>query len=120
MQKEFFLHVIQNTFFEILLPKTTLITVGNMYIPPSKTNFLERMAFEKIDIDQKDIYILDDLNINIYCNNRYIIRDYNTISSKFLSDDVSQMCAINVGMFHHQLIFSTINICIIRVVSLSI
>ena len=114
MQKEFFLHVIQNTFFEILLPKTTTITVRNMYIPPSQTNFLETLAFEKIDIDKRDIYILDNLNINIYRNNRYIIRDDNTISSKFLSDGVSQKCAINVGMFHHQLIFSTRNIFIIK------
>ena len=114
MQKEFFLHVIQNTFFETLLPKTTTITVRNMYIPPSQTNFLETLAFEKIDIDKRDIYILDNLNINIYRNNRYVIRDDNTISSKFLSDDVSQKCAISVGMFHHQLIVSTRNICIIK------
>ena len=58
-----------------------------MYRSPSQTNFLEmlNMSFEKFDIDKKEIYILDNFNINIYHNNRYIICDDNMISSKFLS-----------------------------------
>ena len=58
-----------------------------MYRPPSQTNFLEilNMTFEKVDVGEKEIYILGDFNINIYHNNRYIVRDENTISSKFLS-----------------------------------
>ena len=61
-----------------------------MYRSPSQTNFLEmlNMSFEKFDIDKKEIYILDNFNINIYHNNRYIICDDNMISSKFLSQDV--------------------------------
>ena len=61
-----------------------------MYRPPSQTNFLEilNMTFEKVDVDKKEIYILGDFNINMYHNNRYIVRDDNTISSKFLSHDV--------------------------------
>ena len=61
-----------------------------MYRPPSQTNFLEilNMTFEKVDIDKKEIYILGDFNINMYHNNRRIVRDDNTISSKFLSHDV--------------------------------
>ena len=60
-----------------------------MYRPPSQTNFLEilNMTFEKVDVDKKEIYILGDFNINMYHNNRYIVRDDNTISSKFLSHD---------------------------------
>ena len=52
-----------------------------MYRPPSQTNFLEilNMTFEKVDIDKKEIYILGDFNINMYHNNRYIVRDDNTI-----------------------------------------
>ena len=71
-----------------------------MYRPPSQTNFLEilNMTFEKIDIDKKEIYILGDLNINIYHNNRYIACDDDTISSKFLSHDVKnyhQFCMMH-------------------------
>ena len=58
VQKNFFPNVIENIFFEILLPKTTPITVRVMYRPPSQTNFLEilNMTFEKVDIDKKEIY----------------------------------------------------------------
>ena len=81
VQKDFFPNVIENIFFEILLPKTSPITVGIMYRPPSQTNFLEilNMTFEKVDVDKKEIYILGDFNINMYHNNRYIVRDDNTI-----------------------------------------
>ena len=77
VQKEFFLIVIENIFFGILLPKTKPITVKNMYRRPRQTNFLEtlKITLEKIDIDKKEIYILDDFNINMYHNNRYILCD---------------------------------------------
>ena len=39
VQKDFFPNVIENIFFEILLPKTTPITVRIMHRPPSQTNF---------------------------------------------------------------------------------
>ena len=100
VQKDFFPNVIENIFFEILLPKTSPITVGIMYRPPSQTNFLEilNMTFEKVDVDKKEIYILGDFNINMYHNNRYIVRDGNTISSKFLSHDIKnyhQFCTMH-------------------------
>ena len=100
VQKDFFPNVIKNIFFEILLPKTSPITVGIMYRPPSQTNFLEilNMTFEKVDVDKKEIYILGDFNINMYHNNRYIVRDDNTISSKFLSHDIKnyhQFCTMH-------------------------
>ena len=71
-----------------------------MYRPPRQTNFLEilNMAFEKVDVDKKEIYILGDFNINMYHNNRYIVRDDNTISSKFLSHDIKnyhQFCTMH-------------------------
>ena len=90
VQKEFFPSVIRNIFLEILLPKTTPATIEVMYRPPSRTNFLEilNMTFEKVDTDKKEIYVIGNFNINIYHNNRYIVRDDNTISSKFLSHDV--------------------------------
>ena len=56
------------------------------------------MTFEKVDIDKKYIYILDDFNVNMYHNNRYIVRDDNTVSSKFLSHDVKnyhQFCTMH-------------------------
>ena len=99
MQKNFFPNVTENIFFKILLPKTTPITVGIMYRPPSQTNFLEilNLTFEKVDIDKKEIYILRDFNVNMYHNNRYTICDDNTTSSKFISHAVKnyhQFCTM--------------------------
>ena len=71
-----------------------------MYRPPSQCNFLKilNLTFEKVDIDKKEIYILGDFNVNMYHNNRYIVGDDNTISSKFLSHDVKnyhQFCTMH-------------------------
>ena len=100
VKKDFFPNVIENIFFEILLPKTSPITVSIMYRQPSQTNFLEilYMTFEKVDIGKKEIYILGNFNINIYHNNRYIVQDDNTIYSKFLSHDIKnyhQFCTMH-------------------------
>ena len=43
---------------------------------------------DKLDTDMKVLYILGDFNINMYWNNKYIIHDNNTVSSKFLSSDI--------------------------------
>ena len=56
------------------------------------------MAFQKIDKDKRVMYILGDFNINMYHNSRYIVRDDNTISSRFLSHDVKnyhQFCTMH-------------------------
>ena len=71
-----------------------------MYRPPSLTNFLEilNITFKKIDIRKKKIYILGDFYINMYHNNRYIVRGDNTIFSKFLSHDLKnyhQFCTMH-------------------------
>ena len=81
VQKNVFPNVIENIFFEILLPKTTPINVRIMYRPPIQTNFLEilNMTFDKVDIDKKEICILGDFKVNMYHNNRFIVRDDNTI-----------------------------------------
>ena len=102
-QKGFFPNVIENIFetiSETILPKITPIIVGIMYRPTKQTNFLEtlNMTFEKVDIYKKGVYILNGFNINTHHNNRYIFRDDNTISSKFLSHDVKnyhQFCTMH-------------------------
>ena len=71
-----------------------------MYRLPSQTNSLEilNITFEKVDIDKKEIYILGNFNLNMCHNNRYIVRDDNTISSKFPSHDVKnyhQFCTMH-------------------------
>ena len=85
LQKHFFPKEIENIFVEILLPKTKPLIVGIIYRPPNQSNFLEiiNANFDKLDTDTKESYILGDFNINMNQNNKYIVRDDNTISSKF-------------------------------------
>ena len=100
LQTHFFPKEIENIFVEILFPKTKLKIVGIIYRPPNYSNFLEiiNTNFDKLDTDIKESYILGDFNINMYQNNIYIVRDDNTIYSKFPSSDIKtyhQFCTMH-------------------------
>ena len=59
---------IENIFFDILLPKTTLILVGIVYRPPNQSRFLERLTSAITNtnaFDNQEVYILGDFNINL-------------------------------------------------------
>ena len=99
LQKRFFPREIKYIFVEILLPKTKPLIIGIIYRPPNQSNFLEiiNTNFEKLDTDTKESYILGDFNINMHQNNKYIVPDDNTISSKCLSSDIKnyhQFCTM--------------------------
>ena len=70
LEKDFFPEEIENIFFEISLPKTKPITVGCIYRPSKQNNFLQTLNenFAKFDTLKKELYILGDLNINLYRN----------------------------------------------------
>ena len=100
VQKRFFPREIENIFVEILLPKTKPLIVGIIYRRPNQSNFLQiiNANFHKLDIDTKESYIPGDFNINMYQDNKYIVRDDNMISSKFLSSDIKnyhQFCTMD-------------------------
>ena len=98
----------KNTFFRkkskifcwIFLPKTKPLIVGIIYRPPNQSNFPEiiNANFFKLDTDMKKLYIFGDFNIAMYQNNKYIVCDDNTISSKFLSISIKnyhQLCTMH-------------------------
>ena len=98
LQKRFFPKKIENIFVEILLPKIKPPIVRIIYRPPNQSNFLEIINenFKKLDTDTKESYILGHFNKNNQ-NNKYILRDDNTISLKFLSTDIKnyhQFCTM--------------------------
>ena len=88
-QKNIFPNDIENVFFGIHLPKIKPITVGIVYRPPNQTNFIKTLNehFAKLDITNKETYILGDFNINLYHNGKYIICKNNTIVSRSVSSD---------------------------------
>ena len=100
LTKTLFPKEIENILVEILLPKTKQLIVGIIYRPPKQSNFLEiiNANFDKLDTDMKDSYILGNFNLSMYQNNKYIVSDGNTISSKFLSRNIKnyhQFCTMN-------------------------
>ena len=59
---------IENIFFDIQLPKSKPILVGVVYRPPTASRFLDKLtlAISKTNnFDNKEVYILGDLNINL-------------------------------------------------------
>ena len=66
---------VENIFVDVLLPKTKPFTVGIFYRPPSQNIFLEVITenFNKLSLDEKEVYILGDLNINILLNGKSIL-----------------------------------------------
>ena len=100
----FFPRKIENIFVEILFPKIKLQIVGIIDRPPNKNNFLEIINpnFDKLDTDTKESYVLGGFNINLYQNNKYIVREDSRVSSKFLSSDIKnyhQFCTMH-GLKH--------------------
>ena len=84
------------------MPKIKPLIVEIIYRPPNQSKFLAiiNANFDKLDTDTKESYILGDFNINMYQNNKlkYIVRDDNTISLKFLSSDMKnyhQFCIMH-------------------------
>ena len=69
-QKSIFPIDIENVFFEIHLPKTKPITVGIAYRPPNQINFIKTLSehFAKLDMTNKETYILGNFTVNLYHN----------------------------------------------------
>ena len=56
-RKIFIPNVIEDIFFEILLPKTTPITVSELFIgDPAKLTEILNMTFEKVDTKKRYIF----------------------------------------------------------------
>ena len=74
---------IEAVFFEILIPKMKTISVGIFYRPPSQNEFLELIVKDLHDIDfvKHEVFILGDFNVNLFCNNKYILNEKNDIGS---------------------------------------
>ena len=71
---------IENTFIDLLFPKTKSISIGIMYKPPSQSQFLQHMItkFEALDLDN-EICVLGDFNINLLFRDKYVLNKSNEI-----------------------------------------
>ena len=66
---------IENTIFDILLPKSKPINIGVFYRPPNQANFMELIvkSFSLLNLKDNEIYLLGDFNINLLQNGNYIL-----------------------------------------------
>ena len=66
---------IENIVFDILLPKSKLITKGIFCRPPNKTNSMKLIvkSFSLLNLKDNEIYLLGDFNINLLQNGNYIL-----------------------------------------------
>ena len=67
-QREDFSTEFENIFFDILLPQTKPILIGNIYRPPDQSGFLETLSnaiLNTPNFDNQEVYILGDFNINL-------------------------------------------------------
>ena len=66
-----------------MLPKTKPFSVGILYRPPSFYNFLDDLneIFYKLSPETTDIFILGDMNINVFLEGKNIFRNAKTYTS---------------------------------------
>ena len=78
-KNNFFTDEIENLFFDILLPKSKPFTVGIFYRPPNQNQFIEKINedFHHLNCENKEVYILGDLNINLFVNGKYTFEKNN-------------------------------------------
>ena len=65
---------IENIFLDIFLPKPKPILIWILYTPPDQSGFLDKlsMAISKTScFDNQEVYILEDLNINLINNQKH-------------------------------------------------
>ena len=70
--------------FDIYLPKTKPFCVGIFYRPPSQNNFLDILCedFLKLDVLNKEYYILGDFNINLLIAGEYAPTKFRTVKAE--------------------------------------
>jgi len=84
IQKNVFPATIENIFIDIMLPKTKPFCVGVFYRPPNQNYFLEDIEsdFPKLLKESNDIFVMGDVNINIFVDGKTIFENNkNTLSS---------------------------------------
>jgi len=78
---------IEHVFFDLLIPKMKPISIGIFYRPPNVNNFLETLFedFRKIDLKKNEVYFLGDFNINLLLNDKFVLKENQSIISRNLS-----------------------------------
>ena len=74
-QIKVFSKVVEQVFFDILLPNSHSITVGIFYRPSDQSKFLEAIFndFNKLYTEKRELIILGDFNINLFYNGKYLL-----------------------------------------------
>ena len=70
-----------------MLPKTKPFYIGILYRPPNQNSFLEdfNKNFSRPCHETTDVFILGDININIFLNGKNILEDNKSYNSNPLT-----------------------------------
>ena len=75
--RDIFPSTIENIFVDILLPQTKPFSVGIIYRPPNQNSFLGDFNenLSKLCPESTDVFILGDININVFLNGKNILQN---------------------------------------------
>ena len=74
----------ENIFFDLFLLKTSPISVGIFYKPPSQTRFFEQMVTESESLElNNELYIFGDFNINLLFKGNCTLNKTHKIKNDF-------------------------------------
>ena len=110
-RRENFSSEFENIFVDILLPKTKPILVGIVY-NPFKPDFLDKLSAAITDtdsFDNQEVYILGDLNINLWHEGKYIFQDEKVLSPREIHKIVKGNDSYNVIKYQVFIPFTSSN-----------
>ena len=82
-----FFQILLNVFFKILIPKVKPIATGIFYRPPNASDFFDIFSndFQQVDNKTNEIYLLEDFNINLLQNEKFILKENQSYELKTFS-----------------------------------
>ena len=77
MSWTFFQILLSMFFFEIIMPKVKPIAMRIFYRPPNENDFFNLFwnGFQQIDNKTNEIYLLEDFDINLIQNGKFILKE---------------------------------------------
>ena len=85
--RNIFSNSIENVFFYLLISNVNPISIGTFYRQPNVNTFLETFFIDlkHIDLHKNDIYFLRYFNINLLLNDKFILKENQSLDFRNLS-----------------------------------
>ncbi len=95
--REYFASDLESVFIDILLPNSKPILIGILYRPPTKSGFLDSLSnviLNSDNFDNREVYLLGDLNFNLLnSKGKYISKNNHDFSSTLWYKEYMGLCS---------------------------